>query len=109
MNYNSQYFNVEDRKQGKDLAFIKCLLELNQDELMNDLHIHEEEGALIVEWIQKPYSGEYGGAFLFVDEDQAVMEEITYPDNSSEWIPVGSEKDFMEMWYEKTKWESKGE
>ena len=21
------------------------------------------------------------------------MEEITYPDNSSEWIPVGSEKD----------------
>ena len=109
MNYNSQYFNREDRMEGKDVAFIKFLLELNQKDFFNDLHIYEEEGALIVEWVQKPYSGEYGGSFRFVDEDQAVMKEIIYPDDSSEWIPVGSEKDFMEMWYEKTKWESKGE
>ena len=97
-NYNSQYFSSEDRKRGKDIEFIKCLLNLDLSEHFNDLHIYEEEGAVIVEWVERPYTREYGGTFQFVDEDEQVMTEIIYPDNSSEWVPEGSEDDCMTVW-----------
>lgn len=98
MKQNSQYFGPIDREQGLDIEFIKCLISLRQESIYNDIHIYEEEGGIVIEWAQVPFDHSYGGTFQFVDEEEQVMKELVYPDNSSEWVPLNEEENFMELW-----------
>lgn len=72
--YNSMYF--QNRETA--LNFIKSLLEADDgDDLhYSDMHVYTEEGAVIIEWIQVPYSGDYGGKFTFIDENQFIETQL---------------------------------
>ena len=89
---NSMYF------EGLEtcMEFIKTLCNLSLDDsgLYNDIHLYEEEGAFIVEWVQIPYNHEYGGEFKFVDDDECVMLEREFPDRHYEYF--SSEDDYKE-------------
>lgn len=81
-NYNSMYF----RDKSSAIEFIDMLLKDNNDDLYNDIHTYLEEGAVIVEWAQVPYSHDYGGTFQFVDEEQEVMLFKEFPDRHYEYF-----------------------
>ena len=76
----------EEKKLAKD--WIDKLIEYNticeRDYL--DIHIRTEENFLFLEWVQIPYSREWGGEFKYVDEDQVVMTEKRFPDNHYEYV-----------------------
>lgn len=68
--------------------FLAALLEYNKtaEEDFNDIHIKPEDGDLIkLEWIQVPYSQEWGGAFKFVDDDEEVLKHVDLPDGSYDY------------------------
>ena len=83
---NNIYF--ESRKYAS--KFIEFLLDYNQD-VTNDeyfeIHIYQEELGIIIEFELVPHSGEWGGHYRYVEEDEEVFKEVFMPDNSSEWVP----------------------
>lgn len=96
--YNEMIFDVQETN-GKENAFkfIQNLIEMNANpdsRLYNDIHINQEENSIIVEWVQVPYSGEWGGTFQFVDEDQKIVTEKILPDNSI--VYVENENEYKE-------------
>ena len=87
--YNYQYFNEEMIENGAFKDFVDTLVShgLKEDATYyNDIHIRQEEGALIVEWVQVyfDFEGETG-RFEFVNDDQQVITEVILPDNSIEY------------------------
>ena len=100
---NSMYFNEKDINNGLLTAFITILNKLSYDSktYYNDIHIKPEDcGAFSVEWSQEPWTGEYGGGFQYVDEDQEVCTDLEFPDGHFEYVPVGAEEDSIEGWLE---------
>jgi len=84
---NSMYFNEEQVDSGEMIEFLNILLKqcYGKSEDYNDIHIKPVDcHAFIIEWNQIPWSGEYGGHFQFIEEDQTVMIEKFFPDNHSE-------------------------
>lgn len=55
--------------EGRAVAddFIRVLLNYNQiiPDMYNEIHIYQEEQFIKVEFIQVPFSKEYGGQFVF--------------------------------------------
>lgn len=96
---NQQYFSAERVKSGAMSAFIQTLLTFAYDTddkdtaTYNDVHVYPADcGAFMVEWAQEPWSREYGGSFQYVDEDQLVVLERSFPDGTYEYF--GSEEEF---------------
>lgn len=94
---NNIYFN--NRKHAN--KFIKFLLDYNQDSDNEDyfeIHIYQEDTGIIIEFDKVPFSRDWGGRFEYVDEDQLVVTELIFPDNSTELVPKGSEDIRLDEW-----------
>ncbi len=94
-NYNTQVFDMEDKDGLKRaMAFIWTLLQDRNDLYYNDIHIHEEERYLILDWTQVYFdTGRESGSFQFVDYDQYVMKEIYFPDGHYEYVTSPEEEE----------------
>ena len=81
--YNRQYFSKKDVESGLYLKFIKFILEnFETAEYRIDMHVyHEDCGAIIVEWVRQlwEYIDEMG-KFVFINDDQHIMQEVQFPD-----------------------------
>ena len=97
-NYNYQAFTPEEVEQGLLNDLLNYLLDHNKknDKQYYDIHITTDGYCSIVEWTDVRYNNEYGeeGRFRFVDCDQVVMLERTFPDNHTELCY--DEEDFNE-------------
>lgn len=70
-------------------AQLKVLIDYNMDSenvYFNDIHIKQEEDLIILEWERTSYSEGDGGKWVFVEEDEAVMKEVYFPDNHCEYL-----------------------
>ena len=82
-------------------AFIKFMLDYNQDLDNNDyfeIHIYQEETGIIVEFDKVPYSGEWGGRFKYIDEDEEVGINLCLPDNSYVFVRKYEAEDYLNDW-----------
>ena len=53
----------------------------------NDIHIKPEDlGAFTIEWVQVPWSGEYGGRFEYLEEDEEILKLYIFPDGHGEYL-----------------------
>ena len=94
---NSMYFLDLD----KATEFVKMLntFSIQDDLFYNDIHIYEEESAIIVEWEQIPHDKSYGGEFKFVDEDEVVALEKPFPDGHYElFFSEEQYKEYFDGW-----------
>ena len=86
--YNYQAFTPEEVKKGLLNDLLNYLLEYNKKNETHyyDIHITTDGYCSIVEWSDVGYDKEYGeeGKFRFVDSDQVIMTEKTFPDNHRE-------------------------
>ena len=86
--YNRQAFTPEEVKQGLLNDLLTYLLDYNKKNKTHyyDIHITTDGYCSIVEWVDVGYNNEYGddGKFRFVNYDQVVMLEKTFPDNHRE-------------------------
>ena len=87
-NYNYQAFTPEEVKKGLLNDLLNYVLDHNKknDQQYYDIHITTDGYCSIVEWVDVSYNNEFGeeGKFRFVDSDQVVMLEKTFPDNHTE-------------------------
>lgn len=87
MKVNSMYFDKDARESM--YKFIRLLNEMSYDNdalLYNDIHIRPEDlDAFVVEWVQIPWTHDYGGEFKYVDEDQVVTTIVHLPDGTFEY------------------------
>lgn len=85
---NNQSFDTQTPNGREHFQkLLNSLLDYNSDpdeEYYNDIHIYQEESLIIIEWVEVPYSHEWGGNFVHVDDDQVVMLEKYFPDNHCE-------------------------
>ena len=98
---NQQYFSAERVQAGTMSEFIQTLLKFAYDSdakdsaTYNDIHIYPADcGAFMVEWTQEPWSHEWGGSFQYVDEDQFVVIQRSFPDGTYEYFQ--SEEEYTE-------------
>lgn len=96
--YNYQAFTPEEVNEGLLNDLLKYLLDHNKKnkEQYYDIHITTDGYCSIVEWNDVSYNTEYGedGKFRFVDYDQVIMTEKTFPDNHIELCR--DEEDYQE-------------
>lgn len=81
---NSQFFDEKQVKEGQMDNFTKLLNSeaYGAGKYYNDIHIKPADcGSFIVEWVQVPWDGSFGGSFQYVDENEKVMIEFTGPDD----------------------------
>lgn len=104
-NVNRQVFNTSKENYKEHLnRLLETLFAYNTDfanEGYNDIHIYQEEMFIIVEWTEVPYLGEWGGRFKFVDEDEAVMKEVNFPDGHYEFVFPEDVDETLKEWHEK--------
>ena len=99
---NSVYFSKKAVENGDFQEFLnilmkQCYTDNDDREFMhfNDIHIFPCDcEAFIIEWVQKPWSGEYGGRFEYCDEEQVPMKAYDFPDNHFEYF--ASDKEYEE-------------
>lgn len=111
---NRMYFSKEAVENGELQKLIDYLMSYSYSDndrqnfqLYCDIHIRPEDiGAFVVEWTQEPWSGDWGGSFQYVDEDQLVMTEYEMPDGHFVYFENEEEyRDHLEEWLkENPKW-----
>ena len=96
MDYNYMEFDLRDEKEK---ACFEILLHdlinygVESDWGYNDIHVRTDpEGVAVLEWEQVPHSGEWGGRFAHVAENEEVLERYYLPDNSSVLISCPEDK-----------------
>ena len=93
------YFDKKDVEKGLHLDFIKALLDYSakSSDRYIDIHVKPEDDAIVVEFINNSY--DYKKAeFVEVDEDHAVLKEVIFPDNSSQYMFDEEECDALHLW-----------
>lgn len=98
---NSMYFSKEATSRGDLTRFVTMLnsMSYNDDNTYFDIHIRPEDlGAFVVEWAQVPWSHEYGGKFVYLDEDEVVTSELTFPDGHFEYWPKEDHEEILNYW-----------
>ena len=102
-NINRMVFDTSDESESALFTnFLNALLEYNRTSRYdyNDIHISQEESLIVLEWVQIPFDGEWGGKFEFVDDDQQVVTEVTFPDGSYDYAFNQEEKNTMlDKWF----------
>lgn len=100
---NEVYFTEEEVKAGNHIDLINFLMDQSygKGNLYNDIRIKpEDSGAFIVQWAQLPWSHDYGGRWVFLDEDEDVIVEIRMPDGTYQEVHRGDERLALEDWWE---------
>lgn len=99
--YNYEAFTPEEVEKGLHLDLINYLLDYNKksEESYYDIHITSDGYCTIIEWTDASYEeGEWNGAFKYVGEDQEVMTELQYPDNSIEYVFPNEKDEMLRAW-----------
>lgn len=99
------YFNKAMIVAGQFNSFLKELMDQSYDdgEYYNDIHIIPADcNAFTIEWIQLPWSHDYGGSFEYVDDDQVVLREYEMPDGTYQYFETEDDKleavkDFLDL------------
>lgn len=106
---NRQYFSKGQIVAGELNAFLNILLKqcYGKGDYYNDIHIKPEDcGAFVVEWEANPRSGEYGGHWQYIkdDEEEVVMKYYYFPDNHSELFETKEQyEEVLKKWLEEHK------
>ena len=106
---NRQYFSKKQIAAGELNAFLNILLKqcYGKGDYYNDIHIKTEDcGAFVVEWETNPRSGEYGGHWQYIkdDEEEVVMKYYYFPDNHSELFETKEQyEETLKEWLEEHK------
>ena len=106
---NSQYFSKEQVDVGELNEFLDVLLKqcYGKGNAFNDIHISPEDcGAFIIEWETSPWSGEWGGHWQYIkdDEGEVVMKYYYFPDNHAETFETKEEyEEALKEWLEEHK------
>lgn len=99
---NSQYFDKEQIEAGELKTLLDYLMTeaYGKGQYYNDIHIKPADlGAFIVEWVQVPWSHEFGGHFEYLEEDEQIFKEIHLPDNTYQYILADEdENEFLDEW-----------
>lgn len=106
---NRQSFDLS-RSNGKALfkQLLDSLLAYNADPDntdYNDIHIYQEESFLIIEWDRTPYSGDWGGKWYYLEEDEIIQKEVHFPDGHYDYVfPEDAEEVFNEWCKNHPEW-----
>ena len=103
---NSRYFSDKQIEAGELSEFINLLIKQSYGQSKNysDIHIKPVDiGAVIVEWMDAPWNGEWGGHWQYIDDDdgEVVMKEYIFPDNHYELFETKEEyEETLKAWLE---------
>ena len=88
--YNSQSFLPSEKDLAKKL--IDYFFQYNEKSTDHyiDFHVTTDGLCTIIEWIDVPYTHEWGGAFQFVGFEEQVCHRLEFPDGTS--IRIGDEE-----------------
>ena len=106
---NRQHFSKEQIADGELNEFLDILLKqcYGKGDTFNDIHIKPEDcGAFVIEWEEAPWSGEYGGHWQYIqdDEDEVVMKYYYFPDKHSEPFETKEQyEEALKKWLEEPK------
>lgn len=93
---NRMYFSSDEVKKGNHLKLIETLLSLDSDRTYCDIHLYQEEDAIVVEWDNVYYSmSNESGRFVYLNPDEVVMKEVLLPDNTYQYIFPEEEKELF--------------
>ena len=101
-NYNRQYFDKKDEEQVKQFYDFLNFLMTSNNIKYNDLHIYQDDSDYVIEWVQNNWIDSYGSnAYwrLLSCEDE-IFTEIYLPNRTYQWIPKGTEDEFLKEWLE---------
>lgn len=96
MELNSMYFSKEQVEAGEMIEFLNILLKQSYgvSKYYNDIHIKPDDcGAFVIEWVNVPWSHDWGGRFEYLDDDQYSMTEYCFPDRHYELLRDKEEYD----------------
>lgn len=100
---NRQSFNTDNANSRKQfIQLLNALLDYNADrenQSYNDIHIYQEESHIEMEWEQVPYGHEWGGRFRYVDYDEEVMKDVSFPDGHHEMLYPYEVEDRLKEWH----------
>ena len=84
---NSQAFTPKEVEKGLLKDFLNMLLTISSkfEDSYYDIHITTDGYCTIVEWVDCFYD-QPSDQFKLVKEDQVIMSELMYPDNSYEYV-----------------------
>ena len=107
--YNSMDFTPEEVKQGLHKKLLDYLFGYNEKSKKHycDIHVTTDGYCTTIEWDCVPYSGEWGGRFQYIGENQEVGTWVELPDNSRHL--VFSEEEAQEVLEDYKKNLDKGE
>lgn len=105
---NKQYFNKEQIKNGELNKFLNMLIDLShgKGDEYNDIHLQPEDFGVVVEWDTVPWSGEWGGHWQYIhdDDDEVVMKYYNFPNGDSGLFSSKEEYDeALKEWLEEHK------
>lgn len=99
--YNTQLFDKRDGEQIKQFYdFLKVLM-VDNSKSYNDLHIYQDDFYYIIEWVQNNWNDEYGinKYWKSLNSEDTIYTEVYLPDSTYQWIPKGTEEEFMKNWH----------
>ena len=99
--YNQQVFSKDDKEQvNQFLDFLKILM-ISNEKHYNDIHIYQDDFYYIVEWVQNRWIDDYGSNnyWKLLNCEDAIYTEIYLPNRTYQWIPKGTEDEFMKEWH----------
>jgi len=100
---NRQSFDTTTPNGRKHFQkLLDTLLDYNADgeeDHFNDIHIYQEESLIVVEWDNVPYNHEWGGSFKYIDYDEVVMKEVTFPDGHYEYLFSEEVEEKLQEWH----------
>ena len=101
---NRQSFDLEKPNGKKQfLALLNALMDYNEDpdnSYFNDIHIKQEESFAVIEWDTVPYSGEWGGHWHFLEDDEVIMKEVHFPDGHYDYVFPEEVEETIKKWHE---------
>ena len=100
---NRQYFSREQIEKKEHYKLLDALITetYGVGNHNNDIRIHSEDDAFIIEWAQ--INNNYSDAkFKFIDDGQVVMNEYILPDQTFIFFETNAEFDeYLKEWLEK--------
>ena len=103
---NKQGFDISTKKGlAKALKFLGALVELGSsredtDYTYNEIHLTSKDGWLNIEWEESSCSGEWGGQFIFFNEDagDVLKKRVEFPDRHYDIVDPEDAAEAMDNW-----------
>lgn len=99
--YNSVYFSKEQVSAGELTEFLNILLKQSygKSKHFNDIHIIPADcDSFIIEWISVPWDHSYGGKFAYLNDDEVIMKQLNFPDNTYQYVFTEDEEEIWQDW-----------